>query len=362
MKKTTLISGFALLALSQPCHAFSQYHASEFRSVAPFWGSHAFNRLGQFSGTDSSGNLALWSSQGGTQTIGKPFGLSVSQGSQQALSENGDAAVVAGGLVTSNLFSYNHTRGWEVLPYTMDTDVIEMQFWGYSNTEMIAVQGTRDHALSRIYRYERNEDGWQLHSIPGTNGYGEICSMDREGNTYYGRGSQIVKPFIWKADGTVVQLSMGAYVNGQVWPLGSDATGRVYGSAWSSSLGGSIVTWDTWTSQPSVLISGVSAGPHLSFVNDFGELMLTQQSGSNLYTALWSLNSGIVNLQSLLVNGNQFNPITGSYSFNNIGEVEGFTYGGDQTPLLMRPVPEPSTLVLVGGGIAMFVIRRRRRK
>ena len=361
MKKFPTFVSFALLAVCQQSLAFSQYHATVFQSIAPFWGSRGFNRTGQFSGTDSDGNLVHWSSSSGTQIVGKPFGLGVSQGAQQALSENGDAAVVAGGLVTTNLFSYNHVRGWEPLPYSTDPDVLEMRFYGYSNNDIIAAEGARNHFPNVIQRYVRVNGEWQLEKPPGFYGAGSICSIDRDGNIFYGAGLSIIEPQIWKADGSLIHLSRGAYTNGQVWPLGSDANGRVYGSAWSSSLGGSIVTWDSWTSEPEVLISGITAGPRFSSVNDYGDMMISQGTGATTSTLLWTHTDGLVDIQSLLDNGDQFQPISWSYSFNNLMEVESFHRGYNQNPLLLRPVPEPSTLLLTGAGIGFLVFRRRRR-
>jgi len=348
-----------LVGTQQIALAFSQYHAEEFRNVAPYYRPIGYNRSGQYSSTLESGQLVTWSSSGGTTVIGMPNGIPVSLSADQALSENGDAGVVVGGVVTSNLYSYSHIRGWESLPYTNDTDVIEMRFKGYSNNDIIAVEGVRPNfQTSRIYRYVRSNDNWVLQFA---NAAGLITSTDRVGNIYYGKTGSIIKPFIWKTDGTQVQLSMGQYSDGQVFPLGSDLSGKVYGSAWRPNGSQALIVWDTWSSAPRVLLDGVLPTPRFSGVNDSGLVCVASYVGNTSETWIGSESQGFVELQSLLDASSSHFSIGSSYYLDNMGEVTSFQHGINLPPLFVRPVPEPSSLVLMGAGVGFFAIRRKKR-
>ena len=154
------------------------------------------------------------------------------------------------------------------------------------------------------------------------------------------------------------------YSNGSMQAIGSDSTayginnnGQVVGSAWDNGIS---YTQAYLYSNGLIQFLGAGRGSNAMGVNDNGQVVGYGFSMTNPRAFLYS-NGSVQNLNNLIDPSLGWT-LVGASSINNLGQIfgEGFNPTGQDEAYLLTPVPEPTTLCLLG--LASLVALRRRHK
>ena len=264
---------------------------------------------------------------------------------------------------------WSESSGYQLLPSPIISTEESATYDMYASNSSGTVFGGSFHTyIGNTYdfwptRWRQSGSGWIGESF---NGDGICRDFDDVGNAY---GRFNGRSGIWKVDGSVQYLPNPYPVFNQM--AGRDSQGRMYGQTVENHS--EFWVWDTPTSNPRRY--SIPTYPEANFafplqVNATGTCIYSTQLVANsglLNGMMWSESTGPVQMDSLLVSEDASRFQIGAlYSFNDHGVIlalardpalPSVSFG-----VVLTPVPEPSTLVLVGSGIAVLALKRRRER
>ena len=190
---------------------------------------------------------------------------------------------------------------------------------------------------------------------------------DEDDNVF---GSSGGKPTYWNAFGSRTQLQ----IPGTSWrglAMHTAPNGVVYGvgnvytqSTFSTEYG--VLIWPNKESAPSYFSMGVNIGPASGFVprsfDDFGTMVgVSTPTFGSATAAVWKAGIGMRTLNSLLDASGTGYDIYDALKINNNGQILAQArYQDDYARyVLLTPVPEPTSFLLLTPGFAWMVIRRK---
>ena len=367
---TTFLS---LAGLISAAGAFPQYSVTRMATLAPGLAPfHAINSVGNMIKPylSNPSRLLLRNVDGSyALSSGAPSGYS--NGGSYALSDNNR---VAGSLsrsydpIKAYPMTWSQETGYDILPSPIVSTEPSAAYDMYAINENATVfGGSFNTYIGGVHNYvptrwHQSGSSWVGESF---NGEGVCMEFDQSGNAY---GRFNGRSGIWSTDGTVGYLPSPYSVFNQA--VGRDDQGHTYGQTVENNA--EFWVWDTPTSTPRRY--PISTFPYYQFfpmrVNGSGTCIYTTEkvpSSGLLNGFLWSESTGSVQLDNLLLPEDAAMYQVGAVkAINDQGVILAFARDpalpSVEFGVVLTPVPEPATLLLMSVGIGYLVAQRRKRR
>lgn len=206
-------------------------------------------------------------------------------------------------------------------------------------------------------RFKKSGNLWTTQFF---NGQGKVTYVDSDGTSY---GQFNYKAGIWRMDGSFAALPapFQGDPHNPTMLGGRSSNGKIFGQSINE-----IWVWDNEFSQPMRYATPQNLLWEFSFlhVNAKDEVAYSGAAAQNSKAYYFTEQTGSVTFNSLLA------PEFADYNVNAVQEIDdsgrvlGFAYPPGSSvfqPVILTPVPEPSTLALVGAGVTVLVFRRKKR-
>lgn len=323
-------------------------------------------------GYGSNGYQAfVWTASQGMQAIGPliPGGARLSgQTSARAINESGMVVGLISGRPEDGYSFQANMTGSTVLPYTGSAIAINA-----AGTTAGAIQGQAaitsaegqtqmltDEAASGmyVYRVALNETGTLIGSgltLPGRQTHAAF-KWNPDGSYQVLQGLEAAQPGNRGTVATGINnaglVSGYSFVGTGTWPQNTGWRPVVWG------LDGLARNLGALPGETDPMFSSLAID-----INDAGQVVGFVDSGSAPGAFLWTEEEGMVSLNSLIEGSDPLKSLARNFkpeAINNLGQVVGSVYiNGFEHAVMLSPVPEPRTWLLMGLGALGMALRRR---
>jgi probable HAF family extracellular repeat protein len=230
--------------------------------------------------------------------------------------------------------------------------------WGINVSGQVVGSSPTADGNNHAFLYSGNGPMQNLDTLPGGT-FSQALGINASGQVM---GSSANHAFIWQAGSGMQNLGTLGGNTSSAW--GINNSGQVVGN--SETSGGPAHAFLYSGNGPmqdlGTLLGGTSS--HATGINDSGKIVGYASTSDNPHAFLYSGGS-MTDLNSLVDLDSGWT-LEQANAINNIGQIVGMgrNAAGQGFAFLLTPIPEPSTLALLGAGavgLLLFVWRRRRR-
>lgn len=341
-----------------------------------YYGLDNYNQLfGGGTWANTGFQMAIRSQDGAIQQYDPPTGMRTASA---GLSISGDKLAVVvdefGGDGSGNPYVWSSQSGYQALPriYTSTQQLVEF-YDSNSQGQILGVEELNPFTVEsyRAARWREVSGQWVVDELPGI-GDTIASAINEEG---WMAGSDAGDPFLW--DPGLVKHSLALPTGYHGFAKGWDAQGRIYGTVYKRNGGRyeyGVVLWENLNSVGQMSIFGSN---HPSGVNPLwfhvgdsrgtmvGRMKKPQPPQYADFAAIYTRERGLENLNDLIGTAANNYKLVDAFRMNENGWIIARAMSTPTNTIyprnvLLVPVPEPSSLLLLTPGLAWIVVRRRR--